>query len=181
MTRDDAILFVQGMLKSVRPYYRDDGANEWARSISWFEVAEEVSNGEARDYKERDWTVDEAKLPELIAAARTDGGAFETAQRLACAYLRWIRPMPEPLARHVIGILTGTARKPHRKTATNQVRDEMAVVAINYLQRNANIAPDRNAATPANLSGIDIVTEALRQAGYTATYSAIRTAFYKGR
>ena len=141
MTRDDAILFVQGMLKSVRPYYRDDGANEWARSISWFEVAEEVSNGEARDYKERDWTVDEAKLPELIAAARTDGGAFETAQRVACAYLRWIRPMPEPLARHVIGILTGTARKP-------PVRQRQTKCAMKWLWSQSTICNETQTSRP---------------------------------
>lgn len=181
MKTEAAILFVQGMVKSVRPQPRDDEANAWKKRVGWFVILEDSPNGEPQDHREHDWTVQVERLPELIEAARMDGAAYDVAQKLACAYLRWNRPLPEALARHVISRLTGGVRKPHRKISANLARDEMAVVSIKYLQQVAGIVPDRNDASASRPSGIQIVTDALRDAGYTATYSAIKTAFYRNR
>lgn len=181
MTEEEAILFVRGMIKNCRGQYRDDEANRWAKDIGWYTILPEGSgDGAVKDYKEDDWAVDEDGLPALLAASSSDGAAYETATRLLCAYLRWARPMPDCLAKYAISRLLGQEQKPHRKKKRNQFRDEIASVAITYLKDRAGIEPDRTL-TSDRLSGIEIVTDALRDAGYTATTEAIKSAYYRNK
>ena len=89
--------------------------------------------------------------------------------------------MPVCLANYAISRLLGHEKKPHRKPKRNQFRDEIAAVAINWLAKNAGIAPDKSPATDDRMTGIHIVTEALREAGYTATLEAVRSAYYRNK
>ena len=181
MTEEEGILFVRGMIKCCRGGYRDDEANSWARKVGWYTLPDGLPDGKPRDFREPDWTVDEETFPALFAASRSDGAAYKTASRLLCAYLRWGRPMPDCLAKYAISKLMGHEKRPHRKQRSNQFRDEIAAVAINWLDKNAGIAPDKSPASYDRMTGIHIVTEALSEAGYTATLSAIRSAYYRNK
>ena len=180
MMEEEAISFVRGMIKCCRGRYRDDEANRWARKVGWYTLPDGLPDGEPRDYREPDWTVEEETLPALLAASPSDRAAYETATRLLCAYLRWERPMPGCLAKYAISRLLGQEKKPHRKKKKNQFRDEIARVTITYLKELAGIEPDRTL-TSNRFSGIEIVAEALRDAGYSATDGAIKSAYYRNK
>ena len=181
MTDAEAIEQARSMIMCARPRYRDDEANEWARRIELYVKLDETADGESRDNVEFDWSVNVERIPSLIEATRSDRAAYDIATRLICNYLRWQRPLPESLAQYAISRLTGAEKKPHRKRKSNQPRDEISTVVIKWLAKNSTISPDRNEATPEKVTGISIVTQALREASFTATEAAIRTAFYRYR
>ncbi len=179
MKREAAVEFVRGMLKNVRNGSTLDAEQRgWRERIGLYAVLDTQTAGVVHDYKEPDWTVNENALPELMLYAEVDGAAYDMATWLICAYLRWERRMPKTLSDYTTRRILGQSKKPHRKLRKNTFRDDMARVAIGYLQDNGGIQPDRNDTSTAEC-GIEIVTQALKDAGYTATVSAIRTAYYK--
>lgn len=134
MTREAAIEFVRGMLKSVKSVsYLDQQQQVWREKVELYAVmgAQEITV--SHDYKEPDWTVNEGLLPELIQSAEVDGAAYDLATWLICAYLRWERPMPKCLAHYTTMRILGQSKKPHRKLRKNAFRDGIALVAIRYL------------------------------------------------
>lgn len=179
MTRAAAIEFVRDMIRNVRQGQSiDAGQLAWRERIKLYPILNDEETGILRDGREYDWTVDTTALPELLSHVDTDGAAYDVATTLMCAFLRWERTMPKILAAYAARRISGEAKKPHRKLGKNTFRDELAAIAIRYLHERAGINPDRNGTSVAKC-GIEIVTEFLSEAGYTATPAAIRSAYYK--
>ena len=130
----------------------------------------------------KDFRLDEARLPWLREQAERDPSAFDALTSLGKLYVGTGHPLPEIIRSHVLAILDGTARRPHRRRTKNWRRDKIIAVLVSSVASEYGRNATRNDETRDRRSACDIVAEAFSEFGFRGVgYDVAKGAYYANR
>lgn len=161
MTRDEAIAFVEVMVRALKPSPPDPAMREWLETVGFHH---EFSDKDTRPT----FAFDPDRLPDLLEAAKTVPAAFDAACKLAALHVGRAREMPPDLAAFAIGRIYGTTESPKRKksrTGGSDAVDVLIVAAMDYLIRHGS-RKGQNVTSTHSEDAASVVASALAKAGY---------------
>jgi hypothetical protein len=179
MTIDEAMKNVRGMIKAIKYDETRPLQRAWMHKSGFGWIIDDSETGLRDHIPTRQWTVDAARLPALIDAARRDPYALEAAETLARMHLRDRKPLPDPLAKFVLDWMGAPPKRKKKENPSIRARDEFIAMLVGYLKRNASVNPTRGRFDTHRVSGCDLVMVELSNCGQNLSYTAVEAAWGK--